>query len=34
MLYENVKKTTIEMHQPIAYKLINVPDEDFLKEIT
>jgi hypothetical protein len=34
MLYENVKKTTIEMHQPIAQKLINVPDEGFLKEIT
>ena len=34
MLYENVRKTTIEMLQPIANKLINMPDEDLLKEIT
>lgn len=35
MLYDNVKKTTIEMLQPIAQKLINMPDdEDLLKEIT
>ena len=34
MLYENVKKTSVEMLQPIAVKLIAVPDEDLLKEIT
>ena len=34
MLYDNVRKTTIEMLQPIAHKLINMPDEDLLKEIT
>ena len=34
MLYENVKKTSVEMLQPIAGKLIAVPDEDLLKEIT
>ena len=34
MLYENVKKTSVEMLQPIAAKLINTPDEDLLKEIT
>ena len=34
MLYDNVKKTTAEMLQPIAQKLINMPDEDLLQEIT
>ena len=34
MLYENVKKTTVEMLQPIAEKLTQVPDEELLKEIT
>lgn len=34
MLYENVKKTTIEMLQPIAQELNAVPDEELLKEIT
>ena len=34
MLYDNVKKTTAEMLQPIAQRLINMPDEDLLKEIT
>ena len=34
MLYENVKKTTVEMLQPIATRLISVPDGDLLKEIT
>ena len=34
MLYENVKKTTIEMLQPIAQKLCDTSDEDLLKEIT
>lgn len=34
MLYENVKKTTIEMLQPIAQQLCEVPDEQLLKEIT
>ena len=34
MLYENVKKTTIEMLQPIAQKLNSSPDEELLKEIT
>ena len=34
MLYDNVRKTTIEMLQPIVQKLINLPDEDLLKEIT
>jgi len=34
MLYENVKKTTVEMLQPIALMLLEVPNEDLLKEIT
>ena len=34
MLYDNVRKTTIDMLQPIAQNLINMPDEDLLKEIT
>lgn len=34
MLYDNVKKTTAEMLQPIAQKLINMPDGDLLQEIT
>jgi cullin 3 len=34
MLYDNVKKTTAEMLQPIAQRLINMPDEDLLQEIT
>ena len=34
MLYDNVRKTTVEMLQPIAQRLINMPDEDLLKEIT
>lgn len=34
MLYDNVRKTTVEMLQPIAQRLITMPDEDLLKEIT
>lgn len=34
MLYENVKKTTIEMLQPICQKLLDTSDEELLKEIT
>ena len=34
MLYDNVKKTTVELLQPIAQRLINVPEEELLKEIT
>ena len=34
MLYENVKKTTVEMLQPIAQKLVESSDEELLKEIT
>ena len=34
MLYENVKKTTVEMLQPIAQKLVESTDEELLKEIT
>ena len=34
MLYDNVKKTTVELLQPIAHRLINVPEEELLKEIT
>ena len=34
MLYDNVRKTTIEMLHPIAKRMINMPDEDLLKEIT
>lgn len=34
MLYDNVKKTTAEMLQPISQRLINLPDEDLLQEIT
>ena len=33
-LYDNVRKTTDEMLTPIAQNLINMPDEDLLKEIT
>lgn len=34
MLYDNVKKTTVELLQPITQRLINVPEEELLKEIT
>ena len=34
MLYENVKKTTVEMLQPIAQKLVESTDDELLKEIT
>ena len=34
MLYDNVRKTTVEMLQPISQRLINIPDEDLVKEIT
>ena len=33
-MYDNVRKTTVEMLTPIAQNLINMPDEDLLKEIT
>jgi cullin 3 len=34
MLYDNVRKTTIEMLQPIVTRLQNTPDEEMVKEIT
>ena len=34
MLYDNVKKTTVDMLQPICQDLLNQPDEDLIKEIT
>jgi cullin 3 len=33
LLYDNVRKTTVEMLQPIAQKLINIPDEDLIRAI-
>ena len=33
MLYDNVRKTTVEMLQPITQKLVNIPDEDLVREI-
>lgn len=33
LLYDNVRKTTVEMLQPIAQKLINIPDEDLIRSI-
>ena len=33
LLYDNVRKTTVEMLQPIALKLINIPDEDLIRSI-
>lgn len=34
MLYENVKKTTIEMLNPITQRLIDLPDDAIDEEIT
>lgn len=34
MLYDNVRKTTVELLGPIVEALRNVPDEDLVKEIT
>jgi len=33
MLYDNVRKTTVEMLQPITQKLTSIPDEDLVREI-
>ena len=34
MLYDNVRKTTVEMLQPIVQRLLSIPDEDLVKELT
>ena len=34
MLYDNVRKTTVEMLQPICQRLLSIPDEDLVKELT
>ena len=34
MLYDNVRKTTVEMLAPITSMLLAIPDEDLVKEIT
>ena len=34
MLYDNVRKTTVDMLQPITQRLLEVPDEELVREIT
>ena len=34
MLYDNVRETTVEMLKPISQRLLNIPEEDLIKEIT
>lgn len=34
MLYDNVRETTVEMLKPISTRLISIPEEDLIKEIT